>query len=324
MTESIPAHAGAAIGRRRTTDARSGRRARRSASASGANATASAAFLTPIVAVLIVLYAVPLAYSFYYSFTDYNAFSTTARFVGLANYRAIFTTGTLLSGLTFTLLFAFSTTVLITVLALPLAVQLNKLFLGRNLVRSLLFFLSVPSQAILGLVFQYVFSPLKTGMANSILDDFGLGPIPWLSNSTLARVCVIVVGVWTGVGWHATLYLAYMQAIPGDLYEQAEIDGANRRQQFLHITLPQLVPAVVVSTFLIMTAGLKVYDLPFAMLKGGPGYATNTITQSIIIQGIAQSQIGVGSALAVLFTLASIFVILVQMAVSRAAERRFG
>lgn len=74
----------------------------------------------------------------------------------------------------------------------------------------------------------------------------------------LARVCVIVVAVWAGIGWHATLYLAYLQAIPTDIYEQSQVDGANSLQQF-HITLPHLVPAILVSTFLLMTSGLKVF-----------------------------------------------------------------
>ena len=76
------------------------------------------------------------------------------------------------------------------------------------------------------------------------------------------------------------------------LYEQATVDGVNKWQQFAHITLPQLMPGIVTSTFLLMSGGLKVYDLPFTMTKGGPGYSTYTVTQSIIQQGIGQSQYG--------------------------------
>ena len=92
------------------------------------------------------------------------------------------------------------------------------------------------------------------------------------------------------------------------------MDGATRRQQFIHITLPQLIPGIVTSSFLLMSGGLKVYDLPYTMTKGGPGYSTYTVTQSIIQQGIGQSQYGLGSALAVLFT---------QMGVAGLISRRF-
>ncbi|MCF1592347.1 carbohydrate ABC transporter permease [Streptomyces muensis] len=284
---------------------------------------APTAFLLPIAAVFVVLYAVPLAETIYYSFTDFNGFSTDVNLVGLANYRTIFTDPSLLTGLGFTLAFALATTLLITMLAIPLAVVLNKKFFGRSLVRSIFFFVGVPSQVILGLVWQYIFSPLNSGALNSVLAKFGMDPVSWLADPQIARGCVVFVAVWAGVGWHAMLYLAYLQAIPADLYEQSQVDGASGRQQFFHITLPQLVPAVVVSSFLLITGGLRVYELPFAMTKGGPGYATNTITQSIILRGLAQSDYGVGSALAVLFTVACLAVILVQLRLAGIVSKRF-
>jgi ABC-type sugar transport system permease subunit len=144
-----------------------------------------------------------------------------------------------------------------------------------------------------------------------------------LSDATLAQVSTIVVAVWAQTGWHAILYLAYLQSIPADYYEVATIDGANRWQVFRSITLPLLTPAAAVSTLLLMTGGLKVYDLPFALTKGGPGFATYTITQAIIDNGIAQGRMGVASALSVAFLIAVGLVVLAQLAVSRLVERRF-
>lgn len=289
----------------------------------GEGAFASSMFLLPIVAIFVVLFVIPLVQSIYYSFTDFNGFSADTQFVGLDNYVKIFGDPSLLAGLGFTALFTVATTAIITALAIPLAVALNRRFFGRAAARSLFFFVGVPALAILGLVWQYIFSPLESGALNAVLVDAGLPAVPWLADSTLARVCVIFVAVWAQVGWHATLYLAYLQSVPADLYEQAEIDGADRRRQFWHITLPELVPAIVVSSFLLITSGLKVYDLPFAMTGGGPGYATNTITQSIIVRGLSQSDYGIGSALAVLFTVGCILVILLQMLIAGRISRRF-
>ncbi|OKL48206.1 ABC transporter permease [Boudabousia liubingyangii] len=277
----------------------------------------------PIVIVFLVLGILPLMQTFYFSLTDFNGINPNMHFVGLQNYRDVLNSGQLTDGLYFTLLFAIAHTILTTVLAIPLAVVLNKKFFGRNFARSVFFFLGVPSMAILGLVWRYIFSPLSSGALNHALATFGIGPQPWLADATMAQWCIIFVSVWAGVGWHATLYIAYLQAIPGDLYEQAQVDGASSRQQFFHITLPQLIPAIVVSTFLLMTGGLKVYDMPYAMTKGGPGFATNTVTQSIVDQGIAQAQYGIGSALVVMFTLASLLVVLLQMLAARAVSRRF-
>ena len=286
-------------------------------------ATASHAFLLPIMAIFVVLFAVPLAQTFYYSLTNYQGFSPTYNFVGLANYTRVVHDSALLQALSFTILFAVATTTIITCTAIPLAVAFNKRFMGRNLVRSLFFFLGVPSQAILGLVWQFIFSPLPNGALNSLVTKLGASSIPWLVDENIAKWCVILVAVWAGVGWHATLYLAYLQAIPAELYESAQVDGANGRQQFFHITVPQLLPAIVVSTFLLITGGLKVYDLPFAMTKGGPGFATNTVTQSIIVQGISQGNIGLGSALAMIFTVASLVIVFAQMMIVRVVSRRF-
>lgn len=242
--------------------------------------------------------------------------------MGFANYVQCFKDPTLLAGLGFTLLYTVATTVLITVIALPLAVVLNRKFFGRNFARSLFFFFSVPSMAVLGLVWQYIFSPLKSGVVNTLLAKIGIDAIPWLSNSELAKFCVIFVAVWAQIGWHATLYLAYLQAIPADIYEQAAVDGANRRQQFFNITLPQMVPAMGVSIFMLLTGGLKVYDLPYGLTSGGPGYSTYTVTQSIILTGIGSSRYGLGSALGVIFFICCALLVALQQVITNLVEKR--
>ena len=280
-------------------------------------------FLLPICAVFVVLFAVPLAQTLYYSFTDWDGLNLDPGWVAFDNYAKVFSDSSILEGLAFTLVYAILTTLLVTVIAIPLAVQLNRKFFGRNFARSLFFFLSVPSLALMGMVWKLILSPLKSGMVNTLLSEVGLDTVPWLSNSRLAQACVIFVGVWAQIGWHATLYLAYLQSIPFDLYEQATVDGANARQQFFHITLPQLMPGMIVSMFLLMSGGLKVYDLPFTLTGGGPGFATNTVSQTIIDRGIGQQEYGVASALSVLFTIAMCVVIFIQLGISNVIQRRF-
>ncbi|WP_420814003.1 carbohydrate ABC transporter permease [Phytoactinopolyspora endophytica] len=280
-------------------------------------------FLVPVAAVFVVLFAIPLGRSIYYSFTDFDGYSNEKNFVGLRNYGRIFSDSAMSAGLSFTLLFAVGTTLLVTMIAIPLAVVLDQKFFGRNVVRAVFFFPAIPSIALLGLVWTFILSPLASGVLNSTLDAlFGVGPVPWLSDSTLARASTIFVGVWAQAGWHAILYLAYLQSIPGDYYEAATIDGASSRQQFFRITLPLLMPAMTVSQLLLLTGGLKVFDLPFTLTGGGPGYSTHTITQAIIQGGLAQGRFGEGSALAVVFMLVVLAVILGQLAVARRLERR--
>jgi multiple sugar transport system permease protein/raffinose/stachyose/melibiose transport system permease protein len=282
------------------------------------------AFLLPAIVVFVFLFVVPLAQSFYWSLTDFTGYSADVAFIGVSNYRTILTDPSMLAALGFTLLFGVGTTVVVTMIAIPLAVQLNKRFFGRGFVRSLWFFPAIPSMAILGLVWRYILSPLESGVVNSVLHDAaGIGPFGWLSDGALARVSVIVVGIWAAAGWHAVLYMAYLQSIPNEYYEVARIDGASQRQQFFGITLPLLTPALVISTFLLMTAGLKVFDLPYTLTNGGPGFSTYTITQSIVVAGVSQGRYGLASALAVLFTIAVAALAFGQLWLTKMIERRF-
>jgi ABC-type sugar transport system permease subunit len=281
------------------------------------------AFLIPIAIVVFVIFLFPLAQSFYYSLTDFNGYSPDLNFVGIDNYVRVFSDASMLSALGFTVLYAVSTLVIVTVLAIPLAMIFNRVFFGRRFVQSALFFPAIPSLAILGLVWGFIFNPLGSGALNSLLGGlFGIAPIPWLSVDQLAQFSVVVVAIWSLTGWHAMLYLAYLQAIPHDFTEAAMMDGASARQRFFHITLPMLTPAVTVSSLLLLTSGIKVYELPFALTKGGPGFATRTLTQSIIQSGVAQGKFGEGSALSVVFLVLVGSIVLAQLAIARRIEGR--
>ena len=280
-------------------------------------------FVLPILIVFVVLYLIPLAQSVYYSFTDYNGYVSTPKFIGVENYLSIWSDSSMVSALGFTLFYAAATTVIVTALAIPLALILNRRFFGRGFVRSIFFFPAVPSVAILGLVWAFILSPLGSGVINSIVGQLGIAPIPWLSNETLAQISVILVAVWAQTGWHAMLYLAYLQALPSDIFEAAKIDGAKPWQEFKSLTLPLLTPAITVSQLLLLTGGLKVYDLPFTLTHGGPGFATRTLTQAIIQNGIAESNIGKASALSVMFLIAVGLIVMAQLALSRRLEERY-
>ncbi|NQX13060.1 sugar ABC transporter permease [Microbacteriaceae bacterium VKM Ac-2855] len=296
---------------------------RRPRSARFRESFANGLFLIPVAVVFVVLYVIPMAQSLWFSLTDFNGY-TDPDFVGLKNYGTIFRDPSMLQALVFTLTYALATTILVTLFAIPLALVLNRRFIGRNVVRSVFFFPAVPSVAILGLVWGFILSPLGSGVLNSALNAIaGIAPVGWLAESTLAQMSVIGVAVWAQTGWHAILYLAYLQAIPQDYYEVARIDGASGWQTFRYVTLPMLVPAISVSQLLLMTGGLKVYDLPFTLTSGGPGFSTRTLTQSLIDNGIAQSRVGEASALAVLFLVVVALVVVIQLGVARRLERRF-
>ena len=125
----------------------------------------------------------------------------------------------------------------------------------------------------------------------------------------------------SATGWHAVLYLAYLQSIPAEYYEVARIDGASALQQFRYLTLPLLTPAMTTSTLLLLNGGLNVYALPVALTGGGPANATATITQSIITNGVSMGKYGQASALAVIYLIAVGIVVFAQRRLAARVER---
>jgi ABC-type sugar transport system permease subunit len=278
-------------------------------------------FLAPILIVYTVLMIYPLLRSVYYSFTDFNGYSTDFNFVGLENYIKLLNDNAMTSAIGFTLFFAILSTLLITLFSIPLAIILDQKFYGRNITRAIFFFPAIPSTLLLGFVWGFILSPLSSGVLNNFLDTiFGLGPIGWLSDPVLARISTLIVAVWNMTGWHAILYLAFLQAIPKDYYEAALIDGATIWQRFKHITFPLLAPAMTVSMMLLLTGGLKVYEMPFALTTGGPGYSTYSITQVIIQRGITESNYGLASALSVVFFLIVVVIAIIQVTIMQKRE----
>jgi raffinose/stachyose/melibiose transport system permease protein len=271
----------------------------------------------------IFLVGIPTVLSAVLSFTNFDGYSFKFQFVGLSNYRALFSDPQITASLYFTILYAVATTVIVTVIAIPLAVVINVHFLGHKLVRAAFFFTSVPSLLVLALVWAYILSPLGSGLVNYMLYGlFGVGPVQWLSEDHLAQLSVIMVGVWAQVGWHAVLYLGYLQSIPPDYEEAALVDGASAVRRFFTMTVPLLAPAMTVSVVLLMVSGLRVYELPLALTNGGPVYSTYTVTQNILLYGVSDGKFGEGSALSVVFLALVIVVLLGSLMVLRHREGR--
>ncbi|WP_394935462.1 carbohydrate ABC transporter permease [uncultured Ilumatobacter sp.] len=260
-------------------------------------------FILPALIVYSVVVILPLIQTFRYSFTNYDGLSPEYDFVGLENYRKTLSSEQLIEPFIRTLGFSLVVPLLVTVMAIPLALVLNGRFKTRNFQRASFFFPAVLSALFLGYSWTFILSSSKYGMINALLEKFGFGRQLLLADSDLAMWLIVLVVVWASVGWHACLYLANLQTIDPALLEAADIDGASAFQRFRFITLPHLTPAMTVSVALLIIGSLKVFDLPIAMTEGGPGRSTIMMTQSIMIQGLSSSRVGLASAMSFLFFL---------------------
>lgn len=277
-------------------------------------------FFIPALLFFTTFTIIPLIKTVMYSFTDFDGISHDYNFVGLKNYFGVFKDDVMRQAIFNTLFYTLCTVLLINLIAIPLAVALDKKTKLKSVERAIFFFPSVISGLLLGYLWGYILSPMPTGALNALLANFGISSHGWTSFPWSARICIILVAVWTSAGWHATVYLAYLQSIPTEYYEAAAIDGASKWKQFTNITIPLLAPGMTVNTLLLLTNGLKVYDLPYALTKGAPGYSTYTVTQIIIQRGITEKQYGPSTALATIFIITVMIISSIQFMTMRKRE----
>ena len=236
-------------------------------------------FIFGALVLYVVLCVIPGLIGVGYSFTDWSSYSDEINFVGFKNFETIFSPDeNYLRYLTNTLLFTVFTACCKTVIGLGLAVLLTKKIRGLNIHRAIMYMPAVISTLIVGMIFKSILNP-QAGLLNEFLRSVGLGSfaLKWLTNSKIAFWSVMAVDIWKGIGYIMTIFIAGILAISPSYNEAAEIDGASAWQRFTSITLPLLMPTLVVTTVLNVLYGLKVFDIVYALTNGGPGYATEVL-----------------------------------------------
>lgn len=278
-------------------------------------------FILPAFLGYTIFTIIPLFDSFKYAFTNWDGF-LKADFVGLKNFKDLLGDAPMMKALQNTFVYACSVPLLVTFLAIPLAVALNGKMKTRNLQRAVFFFPSVPSVLILGYLWSYMLSPTGRGLINKLLSYLSIEKVLWLGTPHLAMLSIIIVSVWSQVGWHACIYLANLQSIPASYVEAARIDGASGWAIFRNITFPMLAPSMTISVMLLLTGSLKVFDLPFSLTNGGPGYSTTMVTQIIITRGVTEKLYGKATAMSVIFFIVIFVLTVFQLSLMKKREEK--
>ncbi len=228
-----------------------------------------------------VLYVLPGLIGIAYSFTDWSSYSEKLNYVGLKNFKTVFSLEEeYVRYLKNTIVFTFVTNISKNVIGLLLALILTKKVKLVNFHRTVMYIPSVLSALIAGMIFKSILNP-EIGLLNRFLRLFGVEGPKWLSNPRLALWSVMGVDTWKGMGYIMTIFIAGIMSIPKMYYEAAEIDGANAWQRFRLVTLPMLTPTITVTTVLNVIYGLKVFDMVFSLTNGGPGRATEVLYTSV-------------------------------------------
>lgn len=257
----------------------------------------------------IVIY--PMMYAFFMSFTGYSVRKPVMNFVGIDNYLKILEDPSFWQAVWHSLIFTFGSLIPQIALGLAVAMLLNHKDLKcKGLFRGLMIMPWLVPTVAVAMIFRWMFHDLY-GIMNYILIDLHIldEPKAWIANEYTAMFLLILANVWRGMPMLVTMFLAGLQGIPSDLYEAGQIDGANGWARFSKITLPLLMPVVMVSGILRFIWTFNFYDLPWVMTGGGPAEATQTTPIYAYRRAFSSYKMGEGSAITMI-----LFVILILFA----------
>ena len=286
-------------------------------------------FVAPNLAILGLFTFLPIVVNFYFAFTGgVQLYPSERPFTGLDNletlfdcesyldpstcrkdlfWRAVYNTGE----------FALLQVALMVAFALVTALVLNRKILGRGFFRGVFFYPVLLSPVVVALIWKWMLQ--REGVLNAVLAAAGTSPVGWLSDASWAFFWCVFVSIWAHMGFYTLILLAGLQAIPADLYEAAEMDGASPWRRFSRITLPLLMPNLIVVLVLGLIRAVQVFDEVFVLTGGGPGSATTFIVQFIYQTGFAEAihQYGLAAAASLVLALSLLVLTLLQLRMTR-------
>ena len=286
---------------------------------------APALFIAPAAVALILTMAVPVADAVLLSMQNWNGM-TPSVWAGFSNYQNLIHDQTFYRALWHTVYFTVCTVILQTVLPLLIASLLTSGIRGSAVFRTLYFLPVIISLAISGLLWSMLFEP-NFGAVNGVLRAIGLGDIAplWLADANTVMPSVIIVSVWQSLGFYLVIFFAALQGVPKDLYEAAELDGANAWNRFLNVSVPTIWPVILIVIVLNTINGIKVFDQIWVMTAGGPNYASATLgaylyTIAFGAMGASNSRLGYATAIAMVILLLSVVVSIIQIRLGRRGD----
>lgn len=309
VTQELPPKGGL-----RTDTPATRKRARR-----GREGLTGALMVSPAILLLIVFFFVPVGLCFALAFTNARLISPEpARIIGFENFSRLFSDPLFWKSLRNTLYFAVVVVPLQAGFALLLALLVNAKIRGVNIFRTLYFVPVVTSIVVVSILWRFMYQP--DGLVNNMLQTLSFNVVQgtdWLNNPTAAMPAIMFMSIWQAVGFHMVIWLSGLQTIPGELYEAAELDGADKWQQFRYITWPGLKAT---RTFILVTitiAALSLFSQINIMTQGGPLDRTATVVFQAVRVGYGQQETAYASTISLVFFVLVLTVSLVQRYLTR-------
>jgi multiple sugar transport system permease protein len=265
-------------------------------------------FLAPALVLIGVFFFVPVIAGLVMSFTDFDIYAIgspgTVRFMGLRNYQQVLADAEFWRAMRNTLYFVVVGGPLSVTTSLAAALLVNaKVARMKGLFRTIFFTPVVTTMVAVAIVFRYLLHP-HYGLVNQALSFLHLGPIDWLGDPHWSMPAIVLLAVWKNFGYNMLIFIAGLQAVPEELYEAAELDGAGARAQFLHVTLPSLAPTFLFVGIMTMLGQFQIFAEPYVMTQGGPLRSTVSVVMLMYEQGFRWWRMGYATSIAfVLFVI---------------------
>lgn len=270
-------------------------------------------FIMPMLLGLILFRFGPIIASFLISFTEWRG-TVPPEFIGLGNYIELFNKEVFWEVLGNTIIFAAMFVPSVMILGLTLALLVNQQLKGIGFFRGMYYLPAITSMVAVALVWNWIFAT-RFGIINHILRTFILSetsPPAWLSSADTTLLVLVIVSVWKSAGLQMLIFLAGLKGIPAYLYEAARIDGANRLQQFRHITLPMLTPVTFFVLIISIFEGFRTFEVTFVMTDGGPLHQSATLSYYIYENAFQFFRFGFSSAVAYVLMVLVVIVTLIN------------
>ncbi len=279
------------------------------------------AFIAPAFILFTLFIIVPTVSSVYYSFTSWDGISPNIKFIGLANYKEIFTSDRFGNAMKNTIILTVFISIFENSIALGLALIVDNVRWGKNFFRSAFYIPVLISGIVSGFIWKIMYN-YNFGTFNAVLDNLGLEAWKqdWLGNSALTLLMIGVVLIWKGAGYYMIIYLASLQSVSQDLIEAAQIDGASPWQRFKSITVPLISGAFTINFTLSLINGLKVFDQINVMTDGGPGFTSETLVYLLYKVGFNEGRQGFGTAVGIMLLFIIILLNTIQQKFLRSRE----
>ncbi len=260
----------------------------------------------------------PICFAFALAFMHWDG-SNAITFAGLDNFWRLFSDRDFMTAFWNTVVYTAVSVPATLACALGLAVLLNQKIFGRDFFRAAMFFPYVASLVAAAVVWNMVFNP-EMGPVNMILYNLGIDPrnLPgWAASNNWAMMTVILFGIWKSMGYYMVIYLAGLQGISSELYEAADLDGANAWQKFWYVTVPQLAPTTFFVSVMLTIQSFKVFDQILLLTEGGPGTSTLVLVYHIYNEAFISWDLGYSSMVALVLFLMVLTVTVVQFRFTR-------